>query len=457
MERGRLPKRRNKYEIYSELLDTVARKHSCRLTRASYGANLPVDRAKTMLTFLSSRGFVSERKVAGSTMYTITKRGLEYLETFRNMRKLFAALDEKHGLSELEARAEVRRASKIEADLTLAEDQIRVDEELRLGVTITNTGESSVTLKSIENIVPKNFEMVVMPDDFSLKGDSIVAGEVLLEPGSTEEIHLDLRAQYEGTYSIHPRIITLSEAGDEVLSEPSPAMVKVVEADLPRRLSTGYKGLDNLLLGGVPEKYAMILTSPPCDERDLLTLRFLEEGVKQKETTIYVATDTNMVKTLSGEINPGFYIFICNPQAHAILDNQPNVFKLKGVENLTDINIALASAFRKMNTKPEVQKRACIAILSDILLEHGAVQTRKWLTGVLSELKSHRFTSMAVLNPQMHPSEEVQAVLDPFEGEIDVYTKQTKEGLQKYLRIRRMFNQRYLENEMPLVKDELRA
>jgi len=452
-----MPKRRNKYEIYSELLDTVARKHSCRLTRASYGANLPVDRAKTMLTFLASRGFISESKVEGSTIFTITKRGLEYLETFKNMRKLFAALDERHGLLQPEAQGEPRRVSKIEANLTLMEDQVRVDEEVRMGITVTNTGETSVTLKSVEKIVPKNFEVAVMPDNFNLKGDSIVAEEVNLDPGTTEEIRLNLRAPYEGTYSIHPRIISLGNNGEEVISELSPAIVKVVDADLPPRLSTGYKDLDSLLLGGVPEKYAMILTSPPCDERDLLTLRFLNEGLKQKETTIYFATDTNMMKTLARKVSPNFYIFICNPQADAIIDNRPNVFKLKGVENLTDINIALTSAFRKMNRKPEVQKRACIGILSDILLEHGAVRTRKWLTGFLSELKSQGFTSMVLLNPQMHPSEEVQAVLDPFEGEIEVYAKQTKEGVQKFLRIRRMFNQRYLENEMPLVKDRLRA
>lgn len=69
------------------------RKGSCPLTRASYGANLPVDRAKKFLSFLASRGFVKEI-VDDSRRYRITKRGLEYLETFRKMRKLFAALAE---------------------------------------------------------------------------------------------------------------------------------------------------------------------------------------------------------------------------------------------------------------------------------------------------------------------------------------------------------------------------
>jgi predicted transcriptional regulator len=86
--------RRTKYEIYSELLEIVMKRGSCPVTRASYGANLPVDRAKKFLRFLASRGFVKEEIVDDSTRYRITKRGLEYLEAFRKMRKLFAALSE---------------------------------------------------------------------------------------------------------------------------------------------------------------------------------------------------------------------------------------------------------------------------------------------------------------------------------------------------------------------------
>jgi predicted transcriptional regulator len=90
-----LASRRTRYEIYTDLLNIVAKRGSCRLTRASYGANLPIDRAKKSLAFLASRGFVKEETVDDSKVYKITKRGLEYLETFKQMRKLFAALDEK--------------------------------------------------------------------------------------------------------------------------------------------------------------------------------------------------------------------------------------------------------------------------------------------------------------------------------------------------------------------------
>lgn len=86
--------RRTKYDIYADLLKTVIKRGSCGVTRASYGANLPIDRAKKFLKFLASRGFVREEVVDDSSRYRITKRGIEYLEVFRRMRKLFAALSE---------------------------------------------------------------------------------------------------------------------------------------------------------------------------------------------------------------------------------------------------------------------------------------------------------------------------------------------------------------------------
>jgi KaiC/GvpD/RAD55 family RecA-like ATPase len=73
----------------------------------------------------------------------------------------------------------------------------------------------------------------------------------------------------------------------------------------------------------------------------------------------------------------------------------------------------------------------------------------------MTKLKSEDFTTLAVIDPKMHPSEELYAILGLFEGEIDVYEKETEKGLEKYLKIKKMSNQEYLENELPLKKEDL--
>jgi predicted transcriptional regulator len=55
---------------------------------------MPVDRAKKEVNFLVSHGFINEVAIDGSKKYRVTKWGLEYLETFKRMRKFFAALEE---------------------------------------------------------------------------------------------------------------------------------------------------------------------------------------------------------------------------------------------------------------------------------------------------------------------------------------------------------------------------
>ena len=234
----------------------------------------------------------------------------------------------------------------------------------------------------------------------------------------------------------------------------NPEPVAEVSEVVPSHVTTGYGDLDDLLFGGIPRNYAVILTSASCDERDLLIKRFLEAGAKNGEVTFYVTIDPGEANILTEEF-PNFYLFICNPQADKIVKSLTNVFKLKGVENLTDINIALTSAFRKLDKAPSGPRRACIEIISDVLLQHHAVQTRRWLTGLLPELKSKGFTTLAVMDPEMHPQQEVRAIAGAFEGEINIYKRKTKKGLEKFLKIEKMYNRKYSKNELPLQEEKL--
>jgi predicted transcriptional regulator len=86
--------KRTKYDIYADIIEMIAKKDLCSLTRISYGANMPVDRTKKAVNFLVSHGFIREIAVDDHKKYRTTKWGLEYLETFKRMRKFFAALEE---------------------------------------------------------------------------------------------------------------------------------------------------------------------------------------------------------------------------------------------------------------------------------------------------------------------------------------------------------------------------
>jgi predicted transcriptional regulator/KaiC/GvpD/RAD55 family RecA-like ATPase len=273
--------------------------------------------------------------------------------------------------------------------------------------------------------------------------------ELLVSHGFVREIDIADRKKYQATKWGLEYLETYRRMQKFFAALTEPMKIQIPKSVLSDRVSTGYGGLDDLLLGGIPENYAVILASPSCDEREMLVRRFLEAGGQNGEVTFYITANPDEVRTLSERYQSNFYLLLCNPQADTIVKNLPNASALKGIENLNDINIALAGAFRKLDAKARKSRRACIEIVSDVLLQHHAVQTRKWLNGLIPELKSKGFTTLAVMNPYMHASEEVQAIVGLFEGEISIYEKESGVGLEKFLRIRKMHNQRYVEHEMP--------
>jgi len=233
----------------------------------------------------------------------------------------------------------------------------------------------------------------------------------------------------------------------KAISKPEP--MEEISEEILRHVVRWRADLDKLLHGGITSDYAVVLTSPSCIERDSLVKSFLETGAKNGEVTFFVTIDPSVGKPLAEELHSNFYLFVCNPEADAIIKDLPNVFKMKGVENLIDISIALTTAIRKLDPTLKGPRRICLGLVSDVLLQHHAVETRRWLTALMTKLKSEGFTILAVIDPKIHPSEELHAVLGLFDGEINIYQKEAK----KFLKINRMSNQKYLENELPLRRE----
>jgi uncharacterized repeat protein (TIGR01451 family) len=346
--------------------------------------------------------------------------------------------------------------ANIKASLITHAQKVKIGEDVRLEIELVNAGKGPALLIRVEEIIPEGFRLIKKPRTSRTEECNLNMKGKRLSPLETEEVGLILRPATKGSFVLEPRIVYLDETGKYKSCKPEPVEIQVSEVVLPHRIATGYGDLDDLLFGGIPERYAVILTSPSCDEKDLLIKRFLEAGVTEGQITFYVTTRVGEVRALVEEFPSNFYVVICNPQADSMIESLPNVFKLKGVENLTDISITVALAFRKLDKSPKGPRRACIEIIPDVLLQHQAVDSRRWLNGVIPELGLQGFTTLAVMDPGMHSAREVRAILSLFEGEMDVYEKETEKGLRKFLRIKRMYNQKYLESELYLKKEKLK-
>jgi predicted transcriptional regulator len=79
--------RRTRYDIYADILEVIMARGVMGVTRISYGANLPVDRAREALEFLLGRGMVKEERYGGTHGYVITAKGGEYVSAHRTVKR----------------------------------------------------------------------------------------------------------------------------------------------------------------------------------------------------------------------------------------------------------------------------------------------------------------------------------------------------------------------------------
>jgi len=365
------------------------------------------------------------------------------------IQKLYRQVEERFAHVNLQASLMVRR-------------EITVGEGLEMRLDMVNVSRKTGLLVKAEDLIPpEGFKLTALPSWCSLQNGIVEMKNREMGAFKVETVKLFLQAVKAGTFTLNPKAIYIDELGGTKTVNLNPATITVQAAKpaihvLPGRVSSGFDELDDLLGGGIPENYSVVLASPSNDERSLLIKRFLETGAEASETTLYLTAEAGSAKTLAENYSSDFTVFICNPQADAIIENLPNVNKLKGVENLTEIDIALTKYFRTLNPGRSSQRKVCIQIVSDVLLQHHAVNTRKWLSALLPNLKSKGFTTLAVIDPNMHPTEEAQAIMGLFDGEIRITEKETAYGLVKNLRIRKLTNQRHSENELSITKEKLR-
>ncbi len=338
--------------------------------------------------------------------------------------------------------------------------RVRINEEFEIRFDFVNVGRRTAKLLRIAGATPPELKKRILPPFCSLQNDSSLEIEGKeIEGFQTETFVLGLVPTTVGKCVLEPQILFSDDSGQPKTFSVQPITIVVQPAKpkydtLPGRIPTGYEDLDGLLFGGIPEKSATILTAPSTDERELLIKRFIESGLAANETVFDVTTDTTRV-TLSEPFRPNLFLFVCNPQVESTVQERTNIYKLKGVENLTEIDIALTKALRNLTASTTAVKRICIEIVSDALLQHHAINTRRWLNELLPTLKAKGFTILATVNPKMHSQEELEAILGLFEGEIRMTEKETAQGIGITLRIRKLINQRYSEKEISLNKEKL--
>jgi KaiC/GvpD/RAD55 family RecA-like ATPase len=336
--------------------------------------------------------------------------------------------------------------ANVQANLIASARQVKVGESFCLTVEFVNAGKEPALLIRVEDFVPPDFTVIKKPEIYRLEESCLNMKGKQIAPLKLVEAKLVLQPSKKGIYQLKPTFHYLDELGQNRSLQLKSVEIKVEEIILADRVSTGTKELDSLLLGGIPKEYAVVLTGPPSDERELIIKNFLEAGVGEGQTSFYVTTEANGLDRLLEK--SGFYLFLCNPKPKIKLPDLPNVFKLLGKTDLTNLNIALLKAYRSVEQSSK--KRVCLDIVSDVLLHHGAETTRKWISELITDMVSKGFTVLAVLDPSMHPSDQANAILNLFDGEVSLYQTEDPLECKKSIQVKKLRNQDYIKNPICL-------
>jgi hypothetical protein len=337
--------------------------------------------------------------------------------------------------------------ANVQANLITHVNQVKIGESFCLSIEFVNAGREPALLMRVEDFVHPNFIVVKKPEIYRIEDSTLNMKGKQLAPLKLVEAKLVLQPSKKGVYQLKPKVNYLDERGQSRFLELKSLEIHVEEIVLSDRIATGTKELDSLLLGGIPKEYAVALAGPPSDERESVINNFLEAGIKEGEITFYISAElTGLGDQLE---NPNFFLFLCNPRPKAQVPDLPNVYKLQGATDLTNLGIALAKACRGIG-KSVAKRRVCVEILSDVLVEYGTKTAREWMSGLITDLGSKGFTLLAVINPTMHPPDQANAVLDLFDGEISILQSDDPLDCKKSILVKKLRNQDYIRNPICL-------
>ena len=336
--------------------------------------------------------------------------------------------------------------ANVQANLVTHARKVKVGESFCLLVEFVNAGKEPALLIRVEEFIPSDFIVVKKPEIYRLEDTCLNMKGKQIGPLKLVEAKLVLQPSRKGVYRLNPKVHYLDELGQNRSLQLKSIEIKVEEVTLANRMSTGTQELDSLLLGGIPEEYAIALTGPPSDERQMIIKNFLKAGTKKEQITFYISTEVGGLEVQLQ--NPNFYLFLCNPKPKTKVPDLPNIYKLRSKTDLTNLSISLTKANR--NIDQSSKKRVCVEIVSDVLIKLKAEATRRWIAELITDLGSKGFTMLAVMDPGMHPVDQSNAVVNLFDGEISIMQSADPLDCKKSIYIKKLRNQDYIKNPICL-------
>src|SRR5213596_961392 len=202
------------------------------------------------------------------------------------------------------------------------------------------------------------------------------------------------------------------------------------------RLATGISGFDAMVQGGLPAGSSVVLQGPPGQEKLRFALTFLAEGLKSGASGLILISSQSPDAALSDLRGLGVDIDAVTREnrlrivdwyswsEETVTDVEERGIVVRSSIDLTNLGVALSRAIAALSG--ETGCRAVIELLSPALNAYGLTQVYAFAQSAKKKFDRHGFTSLVLLEKDMHSGPEVTTLLQPFDGVIEI--ERTRSG-----------------------------
>src|SRR5205809_3193043 len=202
------------------------------------------------------------------------------------------------------------------------------------------------------------------------------------------------------------------------------------------RLATGIEGFDAMVQGGLPVGSSVILQGPPGQEKLRFALTFLAEGLKSGGSGLVVVSSQSPDAIVADLRGLGVDLDAVTTEnrlrivdwyswsEETILDIEEEGIVIRSSIDLTNLGVALSRAIAAL--PPDPARRAVIEMLSPAMNAYEVTQVYAFAQSAKKKFDRHGFTSLVLLEKDMHSGPEVTTLLQPFDGVIEI--ERTRSG-----------------------------
>src|SRR5712691_3021612 len=196
------------------------------------------------------------------------------------------------------------------------------------------------------------------------------------------------------------------------------------------RLPTGVAGFDAMVQGGLPVGSSVVLQGPPGQEKLRFALIFLAEGLKSGGSGLVVTSSQSPEAVIAELRELGVNLdSVTNENRlrvvdwyswseETVQDIEDRGIVIRSSVDLTNLGVALSRAIAALTGGEP--RRAVIELLSPATSSYEVTQVYAFAQSAKRKFDRHQFTSLVLLEKEMHSGAQLTTLHQPFDGVIEI-------------------------------------